>query len=358
MMPRVTKNDLFFDTDLLFFLEKCYLTAQNQPQSPTDMMREISDNYNIPLNIFSKQIDVVQSEYDYIRENIYDKFKPLDSLSLFQQFFTVESPADTSLALHLYLFNKNGQTFESDEQIEGEELTKRKFMISQILNDDYENLATLNGVSDLTDYLWQYPSTNYKKWICILTLYHAKKLTDQLLNFVEKSVQNFSNLKRPLKQFALFDLDLEKNNKLISDIIGDTTGKQIIKMPTIACFNAIKIIEDGYSNRTYIFIGVLYNEIGELIEKYSQSDKIVVSRLKAIGDSKRLGILKTLRKQPLCGKDIASLFDLTPATVSHHMNSLVNGGLVSIQRTGTRVDYKINKTESEKLIKALKNILL
>ena len=56
---------------------------------------------------------------------------------------------------------------------------------------------------------------------------------------------------------------------------------------------------------------------------------------KALSDQTRLMIFEAIakRKRMNCG-DIASLQGVTPATVSHHMKTLMDAGLIACRRNG------------------------
>lgn len=56
---------------------------------------------------------------------------------------------------------------------------------------------------------------------------------------------------------------------------------------------------------------------------------------KALADETRLMIFEAIatRKRMNCG-DIASLQGVTPATVSHHMKTLMDAGLIACRRNG------------------------
>lgn len=347
---------LGIDIDIIFQMEKFYLDLNQHNNSPENIMHEISTKYNIPINEVSNQIDVINTVYEKAKKDFLNYYNIPEFESDFKQFFYVESPTDFSLAYHLYLFAQNENPLRSDEIVEGEELDKRKYIIAQILSDDFTNFENIKEIHALTEYLWHYPSSNYKKWISILVLYHARQLTDKLFDLLGMIRKDYSKFKDFYDGLTNIDLYSESNNILLSKLLGDTSNTEVIRVPTVACFNAIKFLEEDYSNRIYVFIGVLYNDIGNLINKHSNNDKVIVSRLKAIGESNRLEILKELKKGPMCGKDIAELLELTPATVSHHMTSLVNEGLVCMYKVGTRVDYKINNEEAQKLINSLQHV--
>ncbi|MNM99351.1 HTH-type transcriptional regulator NmtR [compost metagenome] len=353
-MTCTKENILGIDIDIIFHLEKFYLDLNQSNNSPESIMQGIYTNYNIPIHEFSDQIKVLNTIYEETKDKFQNYYETPQFVSDFNQLFYVELPTDFSPAFYLYLSVQMENPFISDEIFDEQGLDKRKYIISQIISDDFDNFKNLKDVYAIVDYLRYYPTSNSKKWISIVVLYHAKKLTDQLFYMLDMIKEDYLKFKDIYDDYAKIDLYSESNNTLLSKVLGDTSNKEVIRVSTVACFNGIKFFE--HSNRIFVFIGVLYNDIGDLIKQYRNNDKAIVSRLKAIGENKRLGILKELKKGPMCGKDIAELLNLTPATVSHHMNSLVNEGLVSMYKEGTRIDYKINNEEAQKLIDSLKHV--
>ena len=63
---------------------------------------------------------------------------------------------------------------------------------------------------------------------------------------------------------------------------------------------------------------------------------------RALGDRRRLKIVRALMLRPHNASEIADLTQLSPATVSYHMTELVNKQLVSAEATGSRVLYRLN----------------
>ena len=53
---------------------------------------------------------------------------------------------------------------------------------------------------------------------------------------------------------------------------------------------------------------------------------------KALGHPVRLNILNLIRIKPRHGEELASILGLNPATISHHLNKLVNVGLLKAQK--------------------------
>ena len=63
---------------------------------------------------------------------------------------------------------------------------------------------------------------------------------------------------------------------------------------------------------------------------------------KALGDPTRRAILDLLKGGAKTAGEIGSQFDMTGATVSHHLSVLRDAGLISDQRRGKYIDYELN----------------
>jgi len=80
----------------------------------------------------------------------------------------------------------------------------------------------------------------------------------------------------------------------------------------------------------------------------NQSDMNEV--FKALNDPARREILKMLRKRDMTAGDIASRFDMTAPSISHHLDKLKRAGLVTTLKQGQFVYYSINTTIVDDLI--------
>lgn len=61
---------------------------------------------------------------------------------------------------------------------------------------------------------------------------------------------------------------------------------------------------------------------------------------KILNDPTKFAILQLLKDEALYAAQLAKALQLTNATISHHMNVLVSGGLVKIDKAGNRVYYR------------------
>lgn len=89
---------------------------------------------------------------------------------------------------------------------------------------------------------------------------------------------------------------------------------------------------------------------GIFVDEFTSSDRTgktdlesITNLLHALDDKKRLQILVALRDRPLYGQELASLTELSPGTVSHHMSELAGCGLVTIEKQGVKLLYHLNE---------------
>ncbi len=70
----------------------------------------------------------------------------------------------------------------------------------------------------------------------------------------------------------------------------------------------------------------------------------------AMADPTRRKILQLLRKQDLTAGEIASHFDMTKPSISHHLNILKQAELVEAEKKGQNIFYSINTTVLQDLM--------
>ena len=80
--------------------------------------------------------------------------------------------------------------------------------------------------------------------------------------------------------------------------------------------------------------------------------------LKAVADPYRLTMLTTLAAAPeeVCVCDFTDALPLNQPTVSHHLRILREAGLVTCERRGTWVYYRLAPGASKRLANALANV--
>jgi ArsR family transcriptional regulator, arsenate/arsenite/antimonite-responsive transcriptional repressor len=74
---------------------------------------------------------------------------------------------------------------------------------------------------------------------------------------------------------------------------------------------------------------------------------------KALSDPTRREILRLLSRGELTAGDLASSFDMTKPSMSHHFNVLKGADLISSRRDGQHVHYSLNSTVLEDVLTRL-----
>lgn len=74
---------------------------------------------------------------------------------------------------------------------------------------------------------------------------------------------------------------------------------------------------------------------------------------KALNDPTRRTILEMLRDKDMTAGEIASRFDMSWPSVSHHLDLLRKAGLIVSQKEGQYVNYSINTTVMDDLFQWL-----
>lgn len=78
---------------------------------------------------------------------------------------------------------------------------------------------------------------------------------------------------------------------------------------------------------------------------------------KALSNSNRLKIINMLSQGEKCGCTILKDFDFTQPTLSHHMNVLMECGLVVCRKDGIWSYYSLDLTNGNRLVLFLMNII-
>lgn len=77
---------------------------------------------------------------------------------------------------------------------------------------------------------------------------------------------------------------------------------------------------------------------------------------KALSDPTRRQILKLLNKREMTAGEIAERFDVTGATISHHLSVLKEADAVSMRRNGKQLIYSVNTTVMQDVLAFLMDV--
>ncbi|MBQ8207827.1 MAG: helix-turn-helix transcriptional regulator [Clostridia bacterium] len=143
------------------------------------------------------------------------------------------------------------------------------------------------------------------------------------------------------------------------DITLSSSVDVLYLQPSIVMCNTTKYLMSYTDEKVYDFfyIGVLFEPLKEITDSSTLEDKLC-RNLRTIGDLRKFEILRLLAEGEKYGQQLASLLDLSTATISHHMALLMECGFVEIKRESNRIYYCLNRKKLRDFIDELANSLL
>ena len=171
--------------------------------------------------------------------------------------------------------------------------------------------------------------------------------TPELENYLERCEKMLPRLQEDIEKLILIHNPIE-----VTEII---TAKNYLNKPV-------------YENHAFIPVfmlprnAVTYYEKNEFVlysETRIKERQEALSILKVLADETRIRIIDVLSERTReNGRSLSACLQLAPSTVSHHMEQLVECGIVREEKNGNAKYYSIQKENAEKLLIQLEGILL
>ena len=144
---------------------------------------------------------------------------------------------------------------------------------------------------------------------------------EQFVQVMEQ--KDFSFLGDP----PVFRLDNEEHHKIY---------------PSLFEPNSIKML---YYEKPWIrdlLVGVSFFSLKKLTSVKGRRREQLNEFLKALADPTKLTILQKLKEKPYYSGELAAELGLTGPTISHHMNTLTNLYVITLEKSGNRIYYGLN----------------
>lgn len=182
-------------------------------------------------------------------------------------------------------------------------------------------------------------------------LEHAMALYQEKLPLLEPLLERFAA--RYLKVVQTEPLEYI-NNRFQIKLMND---KEIRLVPQIMGFNMVTLHPQNENSIETLYIGILFEALQEAVSRVISDDKICKT-LKMLSDTSKFAILKSIYHEPAYGSELADRLNLTTATISHHMNTLIHQGFVMMEKRANRIYYRMNRTAVESYLEQLRSSLL
>jgi len=231
------------------------------------------------------------------------------------------------------------------------------------ISDDYVQAAVRGALAaeygensgDLITALDAIDLTDRAKWQLIM-LYQragqqlrliASAVTENLPAF-EKAYAKIENELGALLQH--FDQCLAQPQKTGLLRLPEQMNPNTVVIPTMALPVSIVILEDA------CFYGLLNYKLSAGGSELTRDELLMGA--KALSEKSKVEILLCLKENSRYNLEIAELVGLTPATVSHHMNSLLASGFVELEKKDGKVYYRLAADGVKRYLAGIKHLLL
>jgi DNA-binding transcriptional ArsR family regulator len=324
---------------------------------------ENHSKYGITKDEMTKYLDKFSKYKAAVLSEILPIYSKFPSLEPFFQPTDLRSDTNSSLALSLVIYlGKNLDSPLSDDEID---IIMNKFIISTIDDlslDIDENEVEVKNLEDVLILLNKIKLEDSIK-IQLINLYHNRyeiiKQLAELLHLCAPICEKYFYLsKDDFEKAQSFLLEKDNMEKLLEALGLKVNIPQNAEIYfSIAIFNSISLAE--IHNGFVFYIGIYFFDIFDLKSKNRFNDTQIVTDLKALGDPTRLKMIHLLALRKMYIQELAQNLELTPATVSHHINILLKSELISLTVDGIssrKIYYETNSEKLERLGETIKSL--
>lgn len=337
-------------------------------ESCTELRNAILKKFSIDVDVLDNCFNAIIEISNYVTESLSADEKLLDFL------FARHSSMKGCFAFYIIhdACRRVEPNFESDVG-RIRDLSKAAFFInlSSMLINDY---APDNWRGDVTNYaeLFSFIETmpipadekfelcrlynNFETYKNLLAdiIYEAGKLFMSKYDVVKHYIGWFiSATSEPLSTGGAKFVEENYNISLSPSV------DVLYLQPSIIMCNTTKYLMNFTDEKVYDFfyVGVLFEPLKEITDSSTLEDKLC-RNLRTIGDMRKFEILRLLAEGEKYGQQLASLLDLSTATISHHMAMLIECGFVEIKRESNRIYYCLSRKKLRDFIDELTETLL
>ena len=340
------------DTDRTKILIKNHSSFGLSEEEMTESLEKFSSYRNAVL----PQVLPIYEEYPYLHN--YFKGVP----------FTTEGEISAAPTLAARLGNERNKIPDRD-RIDN---LVNKFiadLISEYNEDIDSDEIRIDSLENLLKYLDSIDSENFAdetKLILIDLYYNRYKVIEGLVDILNRCAlicEEFFHIIEDDFHTALENVNDRDNIKKLLDKDSSLKlnfNEGINSFVSVLNFNGLHVTVglDGF----VMYVGIYFFDYLKLKTENRFNDTQLINDLKALGDATRLKIVHLLAEEKMYVQELANELELTPATISHHINVLLKSELISITLDTEKpktIYYELNNGKIDSLgntIKGLANI--
>lgn len=337
--------------ECLCLLSQHYSDLPDRPSNMEAGFSHFCEKFDIPFSVILPAVEPLAQAESHILQHL----GPLSSQE--RLLFTCPDGFYANLAWGFYFLEQKGIDLQ---RLEGAPLIQElRHLLCIALRCPVEATADVQDGPSLANFLEDYPCAVSTKWACSVAwrkpleyqAHYRKVLRDATALFqeVEPTLtpllkQNLSDIQEFLRSdpedhwVRFFSPDFPKGGQITLQPLAMSPGELSTTWDHTDPGNGGAPV----STDALVLVGIYYPLMKRLVEQYQNSSELLANAAKAMGDIRRVEILKALKDRPMCNQELSDLLNLSPATISHHMNCLLQAKLVTIGKRGSRIDYSLN----------------
>jgi len=204
------------------------------------------------------------------------------------------------------------------------------------------------SIQDMIELLKQSDLSANACWKVMLLLQQPKQHIQRLVQMIQRNAPAYQSaiqaiekpLNRQLEKFFKRQQGPErKARQRIMKIVSDLQELPATRAITPTLIHPMLEVITEETNYIGLFVDDVYQMI-ETLQKVRSGNNPV---FKALSDSSKFDILLSLHHAPKYNLELAEHLGLTAATITHHMQTLLLHGLVSVEKRDGRVYYSLRK---------------
>lgn len=220
-----------------------------------------------------------------------------------------------------------------------------------------------HSIPMMVDYISSQNTLSDNEKRSLLELYKYPEETRTRLTYVFKWFHAiFKKYKTEISKIskkALKSLELSCNTDealFVKTYIGNKSYSNVFVSVSYIQDYGVKFMESLLKDQESVWISIGVN--GLRYERSIEKEEVAETFLKVVGDSTRFKIMTMLATENNYVQRIASELELAPSTIYHHLEILNNLSLVSTEKVGKKVFYKVNREKVLEGIRTLSSILI
>ncbi|MDD2427855.1 MAG: metalloregulator ArsR/SmtB family transcription factor [Eubacteriales bacterium] len=214
--------------------------------------------------------------------------------------------------------------------------------VQQLKITDSEKILLLDFFTNISDYYERIiDSLSAVEELCISSYDLVRTLfKEKILDLIEDG--------------GLQRLDEQWLQRLDVEAVDFRRDEDIYLWISIVEYNGLWLnYSQNFEKNLYISLGLIFTEMLDLSKQSDQRQMIDKKQLSALSDSTRYKVVNALAERPHYAQELADKLGITPATLSHHMQILINSLLISVRTEGRRTYYRLKTAEIKRLAHSL-----